>query len=132
MNSTTTIIDGETAQDANGTVSGTYDPSREDWGRKRVLYIEGDGNATDVDVDVAVEPQDPESTPDFYELPSESIAGEDLTAYESNRRAVALDDDRGVGRLQVTVTNNLADGSGDTVVTVKVDEYDATEATEYR
>lgn len=131
MKSTTTIIDSEAVQDGNGTASGTYDPTDESWGRKRILYVDADENATDVDVDVAVEPRDPESTPEFYPLPSESLAGVDLTDDENNRRAVALDDDRGVGRLRVSITNNATDGSGDTVVTAKIDEYDAVDVTDY-
>lgn len=131
MKSTTTIIDSEAVQDGNGTESGTYDPTDENWGRKRVLYVEGDANATDVTIEVAVEPRDPASTPEFYPLPSETVTNADLTDDENNRRAIALDDDRGVGRLRVSITNNAADGSGDTVVTVKVDEYDAVEVTDY-
>lgn len=119
---TQTLIDGA-SMTGNESVSGTFVPADPGLGYSLVLYVEGDGSATNLTINYHVAAQDDTAT--FYELPGGSEDSVDLTATDNNRQAFEPPTSlRGAGAIKVIVDDNRAGGSTETIVTVRLDQYD--------
>lgn len=123
---------GDGSIDPSGTQHFDYTIDHPTVGRRLLVYVEGDAQATDVTIEFLAAPAD--SPTDFHPLAKfDTAAGAntfnaladnnaDLTAETDNRRAYELDTVLGSGALRVSITNNATAGVVDP--TVKVDEYD--------